>query len=307
MITRFFSTSKPIHLVLVALYALIIFLFMRFGSISEGLNLKSILIQTGMYLVVFASISIFAFFVNKNNLTQRNSYKILFYALLIAIIPFSLQTNSILISNLFVLMALRRIFSLRNNLRVKKKLFDAAFWITLAAFFHFWAILFFALIFAALLLYSITQLKNWFIPITGFLTVVILYLSYAIISTNSFGDLFSFIDAIDYNYSPYNSLGLIIGMTIILSFTIWSTFYYLRSFKDKQKMHRASHVLVLYVAAVSIVIILISPSKNGSEFIFLFAPLSIIMANYIEGMSEKWFAEIFIWIMIVTPFAMLLF
>lgn len=307
MITRFFSTSKPIHLVLVALYAFVLFSFTRFGPAGKELNLNNVLIAIGMFLILFSTISVFAFLVNKNNLTQRNSYKILFYVILLAIIPTSLQFNAILISNLFVLLALRRIFSLRNDLRVKKKLFDAAFWITFAALFHFWAILFFALIFAALLLYSNTQLKNWFVPLTGFLTVIIIYLSYAIITTNSFGNILGFIDPIDYNFSTYNDIGFIVGITIIVSFALWAVFYYLKSMKDKQKMHRASHVLVLYTAFIALIIILIAPSKDGSEFIYLFAPLAIIMANYIETVSEKWFTEIFIWTMVITPYVMLLF
>lgn len=307
MITRFFSTSKPIHLVLVSLYVFIIFTFIRFGTVEDGLSLKTVLKEIVMFMVLFASIAVFAFFVNKNNLTQRSSYKILFYVLLIAIIPSCLKLDATLIANLLVLLALRRIFSLRNNLRVKKKLFDAAFWISLAVLFHFWTILFFALIFAALLLYSNTQIKNWFVPVTGVLTVVILYLCFFILTTNTFGEPLNVVDPIDYNYSPYNSMDLIVGITIILSFAIWAAFFYLQSFKDKQRMYRASHVLVLYAALISVIILLISPDKSGSEFIFLFAPFAIIMANYIESVAEKWFAEIFIWMMIITPFGLLIF
>ena len=307
MITRFFRTSKPIHLVLIALLALLLFSFTRYNAVIEGLSVKTFLLEITMFLVLFSSITVFAFFVNKNNLTHSNSYKILFYALLIAIIPLTLQYNNVLLANLFVLLALRRIFSLRNSLRVKKKLFDAAFWISIAALFYFWAILYFALVFAALLLYSNTQLKNWFVPITGFLTVIIIYLCYTIISMNSFGEILNFIHPLDYNFSAYNSLDFIIGITIILSFAIWSAFFYLRNLRDKQKTYRSSHVLVLYAAFISIIIILIAPSKNGSEFIFLFAPLAIIMANYIESVSEKWFGEIFIWMMILVPFVKLLF
>lgn len=121
MIARFFSTSKPIHLVLVTLYAFIIFCFVRFNSFSKSMNFKEFSIALLLFLVVFISISVLAFFVTKNNLTQRNSYKILFYSLFLAIIPATLEDNYILISNLFIILALRRIFSLRNNLRVKKK------------------------------------------------------------------------------------------------------------------------------------------------------------------------------------------
>jgi hypothetical protein len=51
--------------------------------------------------------------------------------------------------------------------------------------------------------------------------------------------------------------------------------------------------------------ILVAPNKNGSEFIFMFAPLAVIMTNYIESIKEEWFAELFIWILILTPFSYL--
>jgi putative effector of murein hydrolase LrgA (UPF0299 family) len=54
-------------------------------------------------------------------------------------------------------------------------------------------------------------------------------------------------------------------------------------------------------ALIAIAIIIISPQKTGAEFIFLFAPLSVIIANYMEIIPEKWFKEILIWILILVP------
>jgi hypothetical protein len=51
---------------------------------------------------------------------------------------------------------------------------------------------------------------------------------------------------------------------------------------------------------------LIAPNKNGSEFIFLFAPFSIILANYLEVISERWFKEVFPVLFIVVPIVSLL-
>jgi putative effector of murein hydrolase LrgA (UPF0299 family) len=53
-------------------------------------------------------------------------------------------------------------------------------------------------------------------------------------------------------------------------------------------------------------IIAISPNKNGSEFLFLFAPLSIIITNYLETIKERWFKEALIIGLVVTPILILL-
>ena len=300
MITRFFSTSKPIHLVLVAIFSFLVFVFTRI-QVGTQLNLLEIVEQLGLFVVLFISISVLAFFVSKNNLTLRNSYKILFFGLLLAVLPESITYSDQLLSNLFVLLALRRLFSLRTNLRVKKKLFDAAFWITIAALFHFWSILFFALIFGALLLFAIANLKHWIIPLTGLLCVLIIASSYFLLKDDSLFPLYDYVDPMSLDFSNYNDPSFIVRITIIVSFSIWATFFYIKGFNDKPKPFRTSHVLVLHSLIISVLVATISPLKNGSEFLFLFTPLAIIMSNFVEGVSEKWFSEIYIWLLVLTP------
>mgnify|MGYP000577890888 CR=1 FL=1 len=66
---------------------------------------------------------------------------------------------------------------------------------------------------------------------------------------------------------------------------------------------KAQRNLSFLIAAIAIAILIavIAPVKNGSEFLFLFAPFSIIMANYIEVISERWFKEVFIVLLLITP------
>ena len=306
MITRFFSTSKPIHLIIVAILTFVLFVYARFGVFEDGFEWSLAAKELGVYLVLFISIAILAFYVTKNNLTQRNSYKILFYVLFLAALPATLQFDNIILANLFVLLAMRRIMSLRTNLRIKKKLFDAAFWIGIASLFYFWSILFFALILAALLLFSMEQLKNWVIPFLGLLTVAILVICYAIITQDTFGDISQYIEATNYDFSQYNDMAFILPGTILISLGLWALFFYLKSLDDKPKVFRVVHVLVIISAILSMAIIAVTPNKNGSEFIFLFAPLAVIMSNYLQLVKESWFAELYVWLLILTPVAVLL-
>jgi len=305
MITRFFSTSKPIHLVLISIVVALLFIIARFETLFENFNLvegfKHILI---LGLLIF-SIIVLAFFVTKNNLTKRNSYKIIFYTLFLAALPSTMLFNDVIIANLFVMLALRRIISLRTNANVKKKLFDAAFWIGIATLFYFWAFLFFPLILAALFLFSISSAKNWIIPFLGLLTVMILVVGYSIIMQNSVGNIFEYIAGISYDFTSYNKLSFIVAITIILSMGIWALFFYIKTFKDKAKNYRAAHFLVLLSALLAMLIVVVTPVKNGSEFIFLFAPLSIIMSNYIQVVNDRWFGEAFFWLLIATPIGIL--
>ena len=307
MITRFFSTSKPIHLVLVSFFVFGLFLVIRFGYYSEGIDSTQILKELVLYSVTILSIFVLSFFVNKNNLTKQNSFKILFFSLFLACIPETIQHGNIIISNVFILFAIRRIISLRSNLSIKKKLFDAAFWIVLASLFYFWAILFLILVFAALIFYSIGQINNWIIPFTGILTVVLIVVCYYILTENSFGDINRYVDGLSFDFSNYNKLSLIISITIILSLGLWALFFYIRKLQDKTRAYRPSFILILIALIIGSTIVILAPNKNGSEFIFLFGPLAIIMTNYIESIKETWFAEVFVWLLIITPIAQLVF
>lgn len=305
MITRFFSTSKPIHFVIIIILTFVVFMVTRINSFVGELSFLSLLKQFGFYAVVLTSIFALDFLVNKNNLTKKNSYKTLLFSLFIVILPETLQIDNLLISNLFILLAIRRIISLRSNINIKKKLFDAAFWIGIATLFYFWSILFFILIIAALIFYSISNFKNWIIPFIGLLTIVILLTSYSIILNNEFVVFSNYLDTISFDFTTYNVLNLIIGITVLVSLGLWALLFYTRNLKNKIRIQRPSHILIIVLFLISIVIILIAPNKNSSEFIFLFAPLSIIMANYIESIKENWFSEIFIWILILTPLSYL--
>ena len=305
MITRFFSTSKPIHLVLILVLTTILFFVYRIAGLSEELTLNSGFKLILLCLVLLLSIAVLAFFVTKNNLTHRNGYKILFYFIFLLVFPSSLLSGKVIVASFFIMLALRRIISLRTKLNVKKKLFDAAFWIGIASVFYFWSFLFFGLVLAAMFLYAIEGIKNWIIPFLGLATVVILVLSYSIITANTFGDFTNYFEGTGYNFTAFNDVKLIIPITMMFSLGLWAAFFHIKSLNDQPKVFRAAHLLIIYAAAIALVIIIVTPNKNGSEFIFLFAPLSVIMSNYIQIVKDRWFAEAYVWLLLLTPIAIL--
>ncbi|TJY34751.1 DUF6427 family protein [Pontimicrobium aquaticum] len=306
MITRFFSTSKPIHLVLVSVFVFGLFLMVRLGYYNEGVSITQILKEVILYGVTLLSIFVLSFVVNKNNLTKKNSFKILLFSLFLACIPETLQHGNIIVSNVFVLFAIRRIISLKSNLNIKKKLFDAAFWIALASLFYFWSILFLILVFSALILFSITKLNNWMVPFIAIIALALIIVSYNIITNDIYYDLNKYLDSVSFNFSNYDRSSLIVVLSIILSLGLWALFFYIKKLPDKSRAFRPAFVLILIALLTGVVIIVISPNKNGSEFIFLFAPLAIIMTNYIESVKKPWLSEAYLWMLLLAPLAAVL-
>lgn len=278
----------------------------KFYTISATFNLSLLFKETGLFLVCLATVFILDFLASRNNLTKKNSYKILIFSLFVALLPESILNSNLLFSNLFVLLAIRRIISLKSNKDIKKKLFDAAFWISIATLFYFWAILFYALIFIGLILYRIVDVKNYIVPFIGILTVGVLSSSYMILTGQDLLGYFNNLIEFSFDFSSLNSQRIVISSTIILTYGIWSLLYFIRYLKSKSKKSRPSFILLIFAALIGLVIIAVSPHKNGSEFIFLFAPLSIIITNYLETISEKWFKESLLLGLVFTPILILM-
>jgi hypothetical protein len=305
MISSFFNKAKPIHLVIVCSILLSVFIIAKFYNINKPFGLNEMFKQTGLLAVCLSSVFVLDFLVSRNNLTKKNSYKILIFSLFIALLPVTVLNSKLLIANFFILLALRRIISLRTNKDIKKKLFDASFWICIATLFYFWAILCYVLIFVGLMLYRIVDLKNWIIPIIGALTVVIIGISYMILIGHNILEYSYQHIYFSFDFSSLNSKRIVISATIILSYGVWSLLYFIRYLKAKSKKSRPSFLLIIFAVIIGLLILAVSPNKNGSEFLFLFAPLSIIITNYLETISEKWFKEALLLGLIATPILIL--
>lgn len=301
MITNFFKQAKPIHFVLISTFLLMVFIASKIYVIHEPITVGLIAKQSFYFLIVLASLFILDFFASRNSLTKKNSYKLLMFGLFMAMLPETLLNSRTLMANFFILLALRRIISLRTQKEVQKKLFDAAFWISIATLLYFWAILYFILIFAAMILYSIVSIKNWIIPLTGVLAVIIIWVSIMLFGNNDFTDYFDQLFVYSLDFTGLNSARIIISTTILISYGTWGSFYFIKHLKDKSKSLRPSFTLIIISSVISLLIVIISPFKDGSEFIFLFAPLSIIMTNYLEVTKEKWFQEVLVWVLVLIP------
>ena len=306
MITSIFSKSKPINFIVVFFISLFAYVIANFKLSNEVYNFNNILEKIVIFGICYFSILTLNFIVGKNSLTQKNNYEILLYSLFLLMLPESLLSDKIIVSNFFILLALRRTLSLRSQINLKKKLFDASFWVAIASLFYFWAILFFILIYAVLLLFTDNKIKNWIVPFTGLLTVLLIVVSYSIIVSGDFFGAIKIASDISFDYSNFNSSKDIIAITILLSFGVWSSIFYLASIRKRMKKFRPIFKSIFISLAIAFVIMIIAPDKNGSEFLFLFPTLAIVVANYIETIKEKWFREIFLLILIISPIVLLI-
>jgi hypothetical protein len=299
MITPLFSKSKPVNFVIVAAFTFFVFVFanykafnFEFVTISEQL-LKAIL--TLLFILVLD------FVIAKNNLTKKNSFGIMVLGLTFALFPETLKSTNILTANLLLLFALRRLLSLHTKQMLKKKFFDAAFWIALASLFYKWSILFLIVVVFALLFYWKDDIKNVAVACLGLLAVFILLLVYNVMFYDAYILKSNFQFETNLDISAYNSTAKLVAITILIAVYLWSSVFYMKSIKAKLQKMRPIHILVILYSVVALIIAAIAPQKNASAFLFMLAPYAIIVANYIETIDDRWFKEVFVTLLLITP------
>ncbi len=294
MITSFFKTSKPIHYIIFIIILTAVFAFQRIIWSNDAINVTNILIETAYLLVVLVSFVILIFIVTKNKLTHNNSYAALYFCLFVSLMPISLEVNSILVSNLFILLSLRRIISLKTRTNIKKKLFDASMWICLATIFEPWAILFFGLLSMGILFYSLTQIKNILIPFFGVLTVGILITCFQLLTVGYFPNYAKYLPVFSVDLITEEALlsqgasllFLAIILVVILIFVVKGVL--------KNRKNNPSFLVLISTVFIGIAVSFLSAQMPTGGYLFAVVPSAVLVANFSETTKPSWLSELVI-------------
>jgi hypothetical protein len=241
------------------------------------------------------------FIIRKNKLTKNNTFGILLFSCFLLAIPTIFLSKHFLAATLFLSLALRRILSFRSEKDIEKKTLDASIWITFGSFFYFWSLLFFLILYFALLLRRDINYKQLLIPIVGFAVMFILAICYYLLVLDSFTWLLEWRLTTSFDFSAYNQISVLLPITVIVALLVWSGIARLGNVASLQKKDRPNAIVILVSAVVSLIIALVSPEKTGAEAIFIFVPLVIIVTNYIEIKNEFWFKEVLLWLVVLLP------
>ena len=302
MLTSFFSKSKPINLSVIILLLCVFYIGANFINWTEGFDWLEFLEKLGVLFLLVLSLLVLNFIAKKNELTKRSAYKTLLFALFCISFSNLLKNEPAIISNLCVLFAMRRIISLKSHKFIQKKIFDATFWISIATLYHFWSALFFLVVFFAILNFA-SNFKNWLVPFVAFTAVVSLTICFHLIFNDQFYTFSDWFEASNFDFSKYGDLKLLIPLSIILGLLIWTLFQYFSSIQKASINRRPVLSMIFFSLLVAAAVALFSPTKNGSELIFFFVPLSIISSNYFDSKKDKILKEIILVTLIVMPFA----
>ena len=300
MITSFFKTSKPIHYIIFLVVLICVFVYQRIILVEYELNISNILKELGSLSILLASFFTLIFIVAKNNLTYNNSYAALYFCLFIGLIPSCLEMTSILISNFFILLSLRRIVSLKTNSNIKKKVLDASIWICLAAVFEPWAILFLGGLFMAMLLYSVAQIKNSIISLCGILAVGILLICYQLLTEDTFPNLKEYLPTTRFDAFAFTNTTLEVAPLLFLTIVLLGIGSFIAKGFIKNRLKTPNFLVLVLVIFIGIAIAFLSLPQGVSYFLFALAPSAIVLANFSETTRYCWLSELVMGVLLFT-------
>jgi hypothetical protein len=300
MIANFFNKTKPISTLFIIGLLSFIYVFSVTFNVNEELTLYSFAVRLAYFILLLIILFTVNFIVRKNNLAKDNSYPILLFVILIGMFPFSVLNFEILLVNLILLFAYRRIYSLRTKKETQKKLFDSAFWIGIATIIYPWSAVSMLLIYLAIPIFDKSTLRNVLIPIVGFLAPIVIYVSYMYAAN----DLDILYENLSFEYSTsfraFNSIKLLVPLALICSLCIWAIFPTTYKITTINNEFRSSWNLLVFHFIISIILVLPWPFKNGAELFFLFFPIAVIFTNYLQIIEEKWFKDVFIYTLLAV-------
>ena len=115
MLTSFFGKSIPLNYLILGVFIVAGYLL---GAISGSLVVITpylLFVHSAFIILSVLIMLLLDFIIRKNHLTKTNTFAILFFTCFMVMLPVIFLQHKILLANAFLILALRRIMSLRSD------------------------------------------------------------------------------------------------------------------------------------------------------------------------------------------------
>ena len=301
MISSIFEKTKPINFIIVLVFLFFFYWSVQFYLLDYTFTDIEIVPSIVVLTILLFSVFVLDFVVKRNKLTGTNSFAILFFTMLFVVFPETLGDSNAVFTSFFLLLAMRRLLSIKSLKNIKLKIFDSGLWICISSIFYEWSILYLLLVFAAIYIYDPKNIRNWLVLLSvAFCFFMILYGVLVLLDETSFmKNHYDF--AINYDaifpikWWSSLKLSLYALLNMVLAF---STFIHL----GKAGMGK---VIIMRLIALSFLIGLVVnflvTSENTSAIMITFFPSVIFIVNYLESIKKPKFLEVLLIASILVP------
>ena len=300
MLASLFRKSTPLNYSIVILSVVFFFFIYQIKHATANNSWLHLGMKFGLICIIFASLFIANFIAKKNGLTKDSAYTVLFYLIFFLFFPSVFDDTALVLSNFFILLAMRRMLSLHSLKAPKEKIFDASLWVFVAALFHFWSILFIIMVFISILFHAARDYRNWFLPFIAFFGIAAVFgLSAMVFNKEWITHLLQHATVdMEFGYftNNYQHLALSVYMTAGMLFTV----LLLATLSNRPLILHSSYKKIIAAFFIGILILLVSPVKSNNQLIFTFAPVAIMATTFIEFTQTKWKKEVMLFALILS-------
>jgi hypothetical protein len=297
MIASLFSKTRPINYALVLIMLFSCFFLYQFQVPNENFTLGDLFPKIFVFLLLLLSFFLVNFISLKNTLTQNDNYAILLFLVFILLFPTVLNNIKIVLSNVFLLLALRRLISLKTLISSQGKIFDASFWIFISAIFHFWSVLYIILVFISIVFHFGKEYKNWILPFVSFFCVWILYIATSLILFDNYS-INKSVYQVNFNFFDFKDVYQNMALSLFVSISVLFFASQTIDYQNKPLNMQASYKQVYFAFLLALGIYVFSANKSNDLLIYTFAPLSILGANMFEKMENSIYKEVSLYLLL---------
>lgn len=291
MLASIFSKTRPINYIMLTLLIVTGYsLFIGFDSSIEWTTFE-IIKRGSVLLLLLLMMYVSQFIVSRNRLVDDSAYVPLIFTSFLFVFPTSFENVRVIVASYFILLALRRIFSLHSLKQSKEKLLDASLWICFASLFHFWSVLYFILLFYAIAFFGAKDYRNWIIPLVALLGASIFLSLYLLIQDVHFLDWWSDRVQVSFDFMYFDNVFQNIALAVFVSIALLYAVSQALAIKSKPYNMQNTYKKIILSFLIGAVIYIISADKSNGLLLFTFFPLAILGANYIESIPQRWRKE----------------
>ena len=305
MLTNLFSKSRPIGYVIIGLLLLVVYFLQLVSDLNWLQSPVAVVEKSFLFFAVVFSVLLIQFITVKNHLAVNNLYSLFLYACFLILFPVYFSDSELIIANLLVLLALRRIISLQTLKMPKIKIFDASLWIFLATLLESWTILYFVLVYLAIIWYVSEDYRHWIIPFVALFVVTVLFYTYSIFSGIDFFAFWKNKYDVGFNFSYFDNVYQNIALSFFATIAVFFTANQLMHLKNipTNQLNLYKNIVLCFIIGAAIYVI--APEKSNGLLVFTFFPLSIIGGNFIARTESQWVKETVL--SLILGFSLLLF
>ncbi len=300
MISSLFGKTRPVNYILVLS---VVFVFFSLAQLrqDESFALASnfLWVIAGLCCLLL-SLFLVNFIVQRNQLTAADSYAMFFYAQFCILFQDFFKDPVVLIASFFLLLAQRRLISMKSMKNLKEKIFDAALYIFAASLFVNWTLLFILIVWVYIYFYIPKKINYWLIPLAAGVTVGLTSWSVFFLS----GDPQYLFDHFAFSLEP-----LKIGALPVFSVVKTASFLLLISLagiiafikQGKSGQGRLTQLRLLVIAWIAgIAIAFLTGERFTSAIAFAFLTSAVFAARYVESIRRVFVKNIVMYAFVVV-------